>query len=210
MSAAPSANGAAGSRPLTRFALTTRPPDQDRGSTRWRRAPAPARDRAPRPARGNELDQRRVQAFEPLRLDERRQCRVRFELLGPEPLDEGDDPGPVRSGQLRGEARERRDRNVAVAALAKRVGDRLHLLEGAPLKAPREARSKDLERRAQPPGGDAHVVHPLDVDGVEHPVGVGDELGGAGLDDRRAGLRKSRLRGDPFDLPILRHRRPSL
>ena len=100
--------------------------------------------------------------------DEARERRVCLRLLGAQPRDQRLDAGAVgRRHRLR-DLLERGDRHVAVAPLPERVGELLHLAQPGLQLAPRKAWPEDLERRPQPPRGDAHVVHALDVVHVEH------------------------------------------
>ena len=80
------------------------------------------------------------------------------------------------------ETEQELDRDVAVAALAERVGE---LRQGPHRRLQpllREAGSEDLERGPQAPGRDPHVVQRLDVLGAEDPGRVLEDLGRAHLD----------------------------
>ena len=65
----------------------------------------------------------------------------------------------------------------------------------------REAGLEDLERRPQPPARHPHVVHALDVLGVEDTLRVLGQLGRPHIDDsrRRVGIGLAGI--EPFDRP---------
>jgi hypothetical protein len=119
-------------------------------------------------------------------------------------LEQRVDAGPV-GGLHRGlELLHRLDVHVGVAPLAEGIGQRLDVPQHGLEVALREHRLEDLEHCAEPAGGDAHVVHALDVGRVEHLVAVREQLVGAHADDARAGQRVRLVRVDG-DLGGLRH-----
>jgi hypothetical protein len=121
-------------------------------------------------------------------LHQRGQLPVRLILLPSQLLDQGRDPAAVRRGHLVVEAPEGRDRHIAIPPLAECVGESLHLAERLAICVGGETGLEDLERRAQPPRRDPHVVDPLDVARVEDTLGVLGELDGPHRDDPRGGL----------------------
>ena len=103
------------------------------------------------------------------------QRRVPVGLLGRGARDEQVEPGWSSSGSSSRSSQaaictsgSRRSPSASASCLTSR--------SRVPVLAAREARREDLERRAQPAAGDAHVVDALDVVGVEHAVGVDEEL----------------------------------
>ena len=136
---------------------------------------------------------------------------VAARLLGAERSAKTSTPG--RSAALTAAAKllERGDVHVGVAALAERVGQRLDVGEHVASAVAREARREDLEHGAQPARGDAHVVDALDVGGVEHALGVVEELLGAHGDRARGGLARSGSVGvQARDVACLGHLRASI
>ena len=63
--------------------------------------------------------------------------------------------------------------------------------EQLPVLLLRKAEGEHLERRAQPAGGHTHVVHTLDVLGLEDAVKMGEDLGHPNLDARRRGVAEA-------------------
>ncbi len=161
-------------------------------------------------ARGRQLAQVPLEPLQPLLLDERLERLVRIRLLGPETVRERGDARAVGRRHLGREAGQREDRDVAIAALAERVGDRLDLLEDARVAGLRKARREDLERCAQAARGDPHVVDAADLGHVEDALGVPHQLVGPRLDDQRRRLGERHPSGQALDLTLLRHRAPSL
>ena len=165
-------SGSPGSRPLTLRAFTAR-------------------------RRLDQLAERVAQLAEPLLGHERRQPLVRLPLLLAEPGQEDLQPPPVGGRRLLQEAGEEGDRDVAVAALAERVGKRLDLLQRPLVALAREAGPEHLQRRPQAAARDPHVVQRLDVVEVEDAARVLEDLAGADLDHPRRRQREGLLAVEP-------------
>ena len=180
-----SASGAAGSRPLTLRAFTGRTARAGRDELL----------QAPAQPGGLGLLQRQGQRG------------VAGLLLRPHELGEELDAGAVdlRDGGLEGG--QRRELDVRVAPLAEGVGERLDVAQDAAELLAREARLVDLQHGAQAPRGDAHVVHALDVVGVQDALGMVEQLLGAQLDGARRSLRIREVGGEPWDVACLGHAR---
>ena len=97
--------------------------------------------------------------------------------------------------------------DVAVAALAERVGQSLHPLQRLAMALPGKAGLEDLQRRPQPPRRHPHVVQAVDVLDVEHALGVREDLGRPDPHNPRGGSGERLVAIEARDLTRARHER---
>ena len=128
MRAAFSSSDASGSSRFTRRAFMRRPPPLGQPHDLERRRLLVLLGRG-RLGACDEVRQLVAQRGELVLADEARERLVRGGLLGAQPRDQRLDPGAVRGRHRLRDLLERGDRDVAVAALPERVGQRLHLAQ---------------------------------------------------------------------------------
>jgi len=103
------------------------------------------------------------------------------------------------------EALEHVDVHVGVSPFTQGVGQRFDVAEHAPMQRALEARREDLQNGAQAPRRHAHVVHALDVGGVEDVRGLVEQLGAAHRHDLGRRHAEGSLAVEPRDGARLGH-----